>query len=126
MSAQDRNDRKYRVVGKIEQLDPQQIDDYWRRVIETLQHVFRMPGTEAENKVGQLRGKLKEKGGDTELHFYHSDPFQIASDLAGAVGHPITPDEKRRYIDLQKLPKNDRPDNQSLERLLPEDLHPRN
>src|SRR5436853_446057 len=122
MPAQDRNARTYGIVANIEQLDPRQIDAYWRRVAETLQHVFGMSSSEAENKVRRLRGNLKEAGPDTELHFYHSDAFQIASDLAGAAGRPITPDEKRRYIDLQKLPENDRPDSNSLERLLPEDL----
>jgi hypothetical protein len=125
MSAQDSNARKYGIVGKIEELDPRQIDAYWRRVAESLQHVFGMSISEAESKVDRLRGNLKEAGRDTEFHFYHSDPFQIASDLAGAAGRRITPDEKRRYIDLQNLPEDDRPDSNSLERLLPEDLHRR-
>jgi len=125
MPARDSNTRKYGIAEKIEQLDDQQTRAYWQRVIETIHHVFGLSSSDSENKVGELRRKLKEAGPDTEFHFYHSDPFQVASDLAGATGRPITPDEKRRYIDLKNASGGDRPDDNSLKRLLPEDLYPR-
>jgi hypothetical protein len=125
MPVQDRNEPIYDVVAAIKEIDNQQIDAYWRRVVETLQHVFGMSRSDAEDKVRELWAKLKETGPDTQLHFYHSDPFEVAADLAGAAARPITPEEKRRYIELQNLPKDDRPDPAALDRLLPEDLHSR-
>ena len=125
MPVQDRNEPMYDVVAANKELDNRQVDAYWRRVVETLQRVFGVSGSDAEDKVGELRTKLKDTGPDTQLHFYHVDPFEVAADLAGAAGRAITPEEKRRYIELQDLPKDDRPDPAALDRLLPEDLHSR-
>jgi hypothetical protein len=121
----DDNETTYKTIDSLNQVDEQTIKIYWAQVEDTLKGSFKMSELSARSAIEQLRGRLAESPPDTQLYFYHSSPFQIAADLANRIG-PFTLFEKENYINsVLKRPENDRPDREALQRLLPEDLHPR-
>jgi hypothetical protein len=127
MATGDVNQADYKTVRSVGEFDEGFIDGYWGRVTETLERVFGISASEAENKVGDLRRRLSEQRAnhpDTELHFYHLDPFQVAADLIGLTAPRTTAEQKQRYVAMN-LPENDRPADDQLGRVLPEDLYPR-
>ena len=119
------NEVEYGTADTVDRLDPEKIEKYWRDVSETLEQIFGEPN--AVNKVRRLREMLKglpEQKKDTELHFYHLDPFQVAADLAGSARHLVSPQARAEYIRRKNLPEKDRPDDDSVLRAKPEDLIP--
>jgi hypothetical protein len=89
-------------VSEVGELDSSVIEAYWPRVGETLRRVFNVASGDAEDVVRKLRRRLESEGrADTQLQFYHLDPFQVAADLAARGGvHVITADERSRYVDI--------------------------
>jgi hypothetical protein len=86
---------------------------------------FNVPESDARIYIDSIKKRLDASLPDTHLYFYHANPFQVAADLANK-NSPITLAEKEYYIThIRKLPDNDRPNSESLQRLLPDDLTPR-
>ena len=107
---------EYEIVGRGSAL-PKSFnkDDYWERVELTLEKVFHSDPFAAK----RLRRKVDGAKADTQTAFYHADPFEVAADLAGHRQEPITPEEKRRYIDAVNI--SDSPKDEELRSTHPEE-----
>ena len=90
---------EYGIVRRDEPPSEQFKDEYWWRVERTLQEVFRSDPSAARERRKLVDGASPE----TQTIFYHADPFEVAADLAGRRGEPITPEEKQRYVKIKNL-----------------------
>jgi len=99
-------------VWDVCELDPSAIEAYWARVGETLRRVFDVSSGDADDSVRRLRERLVNDGSaETQLHFYHLDPFQVAADLVSGDGSKVvTADEMSRYVDMLNLAGDLHPD----------------
>jgi hypothetical protein len=121
----DDNESTYKNIDKIDQVSLQDIENYWEQVVDIMKGSFQISESEARSRVSNIRQRLISSPPDTQLYFYHANPFQVASDLSRK-NSPISLAEKEYYINnVRKLPENDRPHRESLQRLLPDDLIPR-
>ncbi|MCA6121701.1 hypothetical protein J6500_07270 [Bradyrhizobium sp. WSM 1704] len=105
----------YEIVRRGEPLNEQFKNEYWRRVKDIMTDVFRSDSSVADD----LRKNVDGASPDTQTAFYHADPFEVAADLAGRPGESITPDEKRRYVNMKKLAEP--PKGEDLDAGRPED-----
>ena len=67
------------IQSKRQQLDPSQLALYWSSVSETMKRAFRIENPEA--MIVALRERIGKAGPETQLFFYHRNPFQVAADL---------------------------------------------
>lgn len=99
------------------------IEDYWTKVVEALEKVFKKSSPEAKDMVRTLQRRIAEEGVSAEIAIYHVDPFQVAADLGGARDRPVTPQEKQAYARIAWNPTQmDRPDEALLKREVPDDI----
>jgi hypothetical protein len=118
----DDNESTYKTIGTMDQLNPQDVQNYWGQVEDILKGAFKVSENDARAYIGEIQERLRASPPDTQLHFYHANPFQVAIDLTKRNG-PIAVEAKEYYINhVRKLPENDRPSRESLQRLLPDDL----
>jgi hypothetical protein len=103
-------------------------DNYWECVKGTLEKVFNESTTSADTSIEKLRDKLKNAPIGTRTVFYHAEPLEVAADLAGRREKPITPDEKKRYIEVREnylkvyqMKSSTRPSEDDLSQTHPED-----
>src|SRR5271155_958967 len=103
----DDNEAVYKTIDSLSQVDAQHIRTYWAQVEEVLKGSFKMSESSARSSIEQLRARLAESPPDTQLYFYHSNPFQVAADLVNRLG-PFTVSEKEYYINnVLKRPENE-------------------
>jgi hypothetical protein len=109
-------------VYTVDQLNPQDIRNYWDQVEEILKGSFKVSDEDTRAYVDDIQKRLQDTPADTQLYFYHANPFEVAADLAKK-NTPITYPEKEFYVaHVRKRPENDRPSREVLQRLLPDDL----
>jgi hypothetical protein len=121
----DENEGTYKVIGSVRELNSDDIRNYWEQVADILKGAFQRSEADAHGLVANLQEKLSNAPEDTQLYFYHANPFQVAADLAES-GPRIGLSAKQYYIkNVRKLPVDDRPDEAGLSRVLPDDLLPR-
>ena len=105
------NETLYGVARDIEACSKDDVDHYWLKVKETLRRVFHQ--SDPDRMADDLRQRVTTAGPDTELHFYHSDPLQVAADLSGHRSRPLSAEEKSGYWevlrDLDGLGPDQRP-----------------
>ena len=84
--------------------------DYWDQVEQTLRRVFSRK--DAPALVAEYRRSAEALGPAEHTGLFHLDPLQVASDLGGACGRPLTAKERNRYLKLQHewYPAADLPD----------------
>lgn len=74
---------------------------FWALVRDTLVRVF--DTEEPEQAWRNYRRVVEEEASPGErIAVYHSSPLQIAADLAGVSGRPISEAEQARYLELQR------------------------
>jgi hypothetical protein len=109
------NEIEYEIVGRGSTPSKSFKDNYWVCVERALERAFHSDPSSAE----RLRKKVDKASADTQTAFYHADPFEVAADLAGRQQEPITPEEKRRYIDAVNI--SDSPEDKELRSTRPEE-----
>lgn len=112
----------YRIIGPRDLLPLDFHDRYWNRVREATREVFQADESEVERARDRLK-HLEER--EPHTIFYNADPLEVAADLAGRKGQPITPQEKVRYQRLLErwefFPGPDRPQPEDMDINHPED-----
>ncbi|MBR0871282.1 hypothetical protein JQ633_13010 [Bradyrhizobium tropiciagri] len=106
---------EYKILERGDALPEDFKNEYWEQVKRILREVFDSKPSAADD----LRKDVNAASPDTQTAFYHADPFEVAADLMGRRGKPITPDEKQRYLKIKNLPKP--PGNDDLNISRPED-----
>jgi hypothetical protein len=94
-------------------VDPNQVVDvafrtmeerFWHRVAETLDRIFangRGQAAEYRRRLGAYREQVAHAPAEEQLLVYHSEPLDIAADLAGA---RVTPGHIAAYHKLEHAP----------------------
>jgi hypothetical protein len=75
-------------------------DAYWDHLEQTLRRVFSRD--DAAELVVEYRRSAETLGAPEHTGLFHVDPLQIAADLGGAYGRPLTAKERSRYLKLQR------------------------
>ena len=57
-------------------------NEYWRVVEATMTQVFNVPARTAADCIKKLRFQFNDWPIDQQILFYHSDPLDVAADLA--------------------------------------------
>ncbi len=98
-----------RSAGKIADLAPDYLPQYWSWVEECLREVFHKSKAEIQQAVQRSREGFGKAPDDEALMLYHTSPLQLAAILAGVTDRPLTADELLAYAKLQNRRRADRP-----------------
>jgi hypothetical protein len=85
---------------------------YWQIVRESLQEIYRQ-----DPRLADQRAKIiRDSSPGTQQKIYQTEPFTIATDLAGQGNRPATPDEIHKYLQIKAkyLPETEIPDPDKL------------
>jgi hypothetical protein len=113
------NDLAATVATKLEQLD---LVKYWDLVRRSLTEIFGNSEYEASASIDQIKARIELLTEENALLLYHSNPLQIAANLAGASSRPLTEKEKLKYEAIINEHRDDRPDENEITKAYPDDL----
>jgi len=116
----DSYEGKYDVIRRGEVPPAAVSAPFWKKVDQTLQHVFQKSDAESRRLAGQLQEKLNEAGPDAQTAFYNADPLNVAADLAGV--KEMSVEQVQTYLrQVRSLNDADMPDAAELGRRHPEE-----
>ena len=84
------------VATSVDDLSLAEREAYWNKVAETARSVFDLSGADAA--VELLRHRLGEASPQTQLFFFHRDPFQVAADLCQLRPVATTRQQNEAYL----------------------------
>ena len=86
------------VATSVDDLSSDEREAYWNKVAETARTVFDLP--DADAAVEGLRHRLGEASPQTQLFFFHRDPFQVAADLCQLRPVATTRQQNEAYLTM--------------------------
>jgi hypothetical protein len=87
-------------------------DEFWSVVRDCLREFHKMTTEIARRKATQLRKKIESMPKGSMEFFYHSEPFDVACDMAN---HPL---KVERHLDRYLQIRDEKHGNSSLEQVL--------
>jgi hypothetical protein len=66
------------IISSIREYPDIDIEKFWKLVGETLYRVFKTP----YDRIERVRGWINERPDQEQLLFYHSEPLDVAADIA--------------------------------------------
>lgn len=86
------------IATSVDDLTLAEREVYWRKVVEAARGVFDL--SDAEAVVARLRRRLSDASPQTQLFFFHRDPFQVAADLCQIRPIATTRQQSEAYLTL--------------------------
>lgn len=78
-------------------------DQFWPVVRDCLREFHKMTAEQTRRKASQLRKKIESMPNGSMEFFYHSEPFDVACDIAS---HPLNLENHRdRYLEIRDEPQ---------------------